>query len=115
MAREGWVACDLGLSVGRPGEVTVDGMPGWIGQRPEPQPAGKAARTALSRRGPVRPRSTPGATRIVHERLGPGPPRTASSRRAADFTEENPGYDQEAIDDFRDTATRLEEKAAPGK
>ena len=36
-------------------------------------------------------------------------------RQAADFAEENPGFDQDAIDDFRDTATRLEEKAAPGK
>jgi lipopolysaccharide biosynthesis regulator YciM len=36
-------------------------------------------------------------------------------RQAADFAEENPGYDLEMIDDFRNTASRLEEKIAPGK
>ncbi len=34
-------------------------------------------------------------------------------RRAADFAEENPGYDQEMINDFRNTATALEKKDAP--
>ena len=32
-------------------------------------------------------------------------------RRAADFAEQNDGFDQDAIDDFRDTASRLKEKA----
>ncbi|MCZ6795782.1 MAG: hypothetical protein O7J95_19415, partial [Planctomycetota bacterium] len=43
VAREGWVACDLGLSIARPGEVTVDGAPGWIVQRPAAQPAPQGA------------------------------------------------------------------------
>ncbi len=36
-------------------------------------------------------------------------------RRSADFAEQNSGFDQAAIDDFRDTATQLEDKAAHSK
>jgi len=36
-------------------------------------------------------------------------------RMAADFAEKNPGYDQVMIDDFRDLANQLDQKAATGE